>query len=70
MRAAAQFRKGIRKAIRLTDTSSRQASLKSGYNQHQINRFLSGDDIKLETLQDICTKGFGMTFETIYRMGK
>ena len=65
-----QFRRGIRKALKITDLSTRQVSLKAGYNEHQVNRFLKGMDIKLSTLDDICNKGLGIEFETVYRMGK
>lgn len=70
MKAGAQFRRGIKRAIKITGTSSRQASIKAGYNQHQINRFIGGMDIKLTTLDDLCCKGFGLSFEGVFRMGK
>ena len=65
-----QFRQGLSSAITLTGISSRQASMKAGFNEGQINRFMHGlTDIKLSTLDDICRKGFGMSFDTVYRMG-
>jgi hypothetical protein len=61
---------GLRKASEVTGISTRQASLRAGYNQNQLNRFFSREtDIKLGTLNDICELGFGMTMETVYRLG-
>ena len=66
-----QFKRGIEKAMDVTGTSARQASLKAGYNQNQIGRFLQGrNDVLLGTLEDICTKGFGMSLETVFQMGE
>ena len=71
MKASAQFRIGLEKASRVTGISTRQASLKAWFNQHQLNRFMSGDtNIKLSTLDTICTDGFGLPFDTVYRMGE
>jgi len=71
MKASAQFRRGLNKAMENTDVSSRQASLKAGFNEHQLNRFLFGkNDILLETLDKICQDGFGLPLDTVYRMGK
>ena len=71
MRASAQFRAGLIEASRVTGISIRQASIRAGFNENQIARFLGGGhDIKLETLDAICTGGFGLTFETVYRMGQ
>lgn len=71
MKATQQFRRGLRKAAEVTNVSTRQASLKAGYNQNQLNRFLSGkQDIRLATLDDVCRKGFGLQFDTVWNMGK
>ena len=69
MRASVQFRRGIKAAVKVTGISERQACLRSGHNENQINRFHGGADIKLSTLDDICRRGFGMSFDTVYRMG-
>ncbi len=70
MKASQQFRKGIKAATRHTGISFRQASLKAGYNENQVTRFISGGtDIYLTTLDDICRKGYGMSFDTVFRMG-
>ena len=71
MSVAATYRKGFHEAIRVTGKSSRRASLDAGFNENQLNRFLSGDtDMKLGTLVDLCEKGFDLPMETIFRMGK
>ncbi len=71
MNSTNQFRAGIRKAIEITGTSPRQASLKAGFNENQLHRFLTAQtDIKLTTLEKICMDGFGMKFQTIYDLGK
>ena len=71
MRASLQFRRGLEKAMELTATTARQASIKAGYNEKQLDRFISGrHDILLTTLIDICEEGFGLTIETVLRMGK
>ena len=71
MKAGVQFRRGINKAIENTAISSRQASLAAGFNENQLNRFLSGkNDILLETLDEICREGFGLPLDTVFRMGK
>ncbi len=71
MKASAQFRKGIARASEVTGISTRKASIDAGYNENQLNRFLSGStDIKVITLDDICVNGFGLPFDTVYRMGK
>ena len=70
MTASEQFRAGIIRAIEITGKSGRQASMDAGCNENQINRFVSMDtNIRLDTLDAICTKGFGMSFDTVYRMG-
>jgi hypothetical protein len=66
-----KFRRGILKAIEITGVVASVASVNAGHNRNQVARFLSGaNDIKLATLGDICTKGFGMPLDTVYRMGK
>ncbi len=70
MKASVQFKRGLTAAVRATGISERQACLRAGHNENQINRFRGGADIRLTTLDDICTKGFGMAFDTVYRMGK
>lgn len=71
MKAAQQFRKGIKAASKATGISFRQASMKAGYNENQVTRFVhGGTDIYLTTLDDICRKGYGMSFDTVYRMGE
>ena len=71
MKAAAQFRAGLKEASRVTKISYRKASLDAGYNENQVIRFVSGDnDIKLTTLDDICRNGFGLPFDTVFRMGE
>jgi len=71
MKSALQYRKGLSEAIRVTGISARQASMKAGFNENQLNRFMSGKtDIKLNTLDNLCELGFGLPMETVYRMGK
>jgi len=71
MNATNQFRAGIREASRITGISTRQASLKAGFNENQLNRFLTAQtDIRLQTLERICLDGFGMKWTTIYELGK
>jgi hypothetical protein len=65
------YQDGIREASRITKISTRQASIRAGFNQNQLNRFLSGDtDIKLGTLVKLCRDGFGLNMETVYNLGK
>ena len=48
-----------------------QVSLKAGYNQNQAHRFLTGrTDIKLQTVVDLCEKGFGLDSETVLDLGR
>jgi len=71
MKASAQFRVGLERAAKVTGISTRKASIDAGFNQHQLKRFMSGKtNIKLSTLDTICTDGFGLPFVTIYRMGE
>ena len=71
MKSALQYRKGLLEAIRVTGISARQASLNAGFNENQLNRFISGKtDIKLNTLDSLCESGFGLPMDTVYRMGK
>ena len=69
MLAGQQFRRGLKKAMKITGTSARQVSVKAGKNQEQVNRFMAGADIKLKTLDDICRDGLGMSFNTVWWMG-
>ena len=69
--AANQFRRGLRKASENTGISFRQASLAAGYNQNQLNRFMTGKTgIKLGTLVRLCEDGFNIPFGTVLRLGK
>lgn len=69
MKARVQFRRGLKAAHKATGISFRQASLKAGYNENQINRFMKSTDMLICTMDDICDKGFGMSFDTVFRMG-
>jgi len=71
MNASDQFRAGLKRASIATGISERQACLEAGCNENQLNRFIKhSTDIKLTTLDKICGDGFGMSFDTVYRMGK
>lgn len=71
MDASTQFRAGLKRAVIVTGISPRQASLRAGFNEGQLNRFINGStNIKLDTLDAVCTEGFGMKFDTVYRMGE
>lgn len=72
MKASQRVRRGINQAIKLTGKSQRQASIDAGYNENLLNLFMKGktDDIKLNTLNDICVKGFGFNLDAIWSMGK
>ena len=72
MKASQRVRKGILKAMVLTGKSARQASLDAGYNENLLNLFMKRktEDIKLNTLDDICVKGFGFSLDAIWSMGK
>lgn len=62
--------KGIKVASIVTGVSTRQASLQAGFNQNQLVRFFSGNhDIMLNTLEDICVKGYGLSFDKVYEFG-
>ena len=61
---------GIRAASKQTHITPRQASLKAGFNQNQLLRFLTGQTgIKIQTLDDICNNGFGLTFNQVWILG-
>ena len=69
--ASDTFRRGFKTVIKNTGISARQASLNAGFNENQLNRFISGKtDIKLNTLDRLCESGFGLPMETVYRMGQ
>ena len=71
MKSTLQYRKGLAKAVEVTGISARQASLNAGFNENQLNRFVSGrTSIKLDTLEALCEEGFGLTMESIFRLGK
>ena len=64
-----QIRNGFVRALAVAKLSARQASLKAGHNENQLNRFIAGNDIKLVTLLDICD-AVGMELNTIIELGK
>jgi len=72
MKASQRTRRGLKKALELTGKSKRQASLDAGYNENLLNLFMKGktDDMFMNTFDDVCIKGLGMTLDTIWRMGK
>lgn len=68
---ALQFKRGMTKASEVTGISARQASLRAGFNQNQVGRFLQGrNDVLLGTLERLCVKGFGMSLESVFKMGE
>lgn len=70
MQVKERMMKGIKVASVVTGISTRQAALAAGYNQNQLVRFFSGNhDILLTTLEDICVKGYGLTFDKVYEFG-
>lgn len=70
MKPSERYQVGLRKAAEMTGKSFRKASLDAGMNQNQVMRFVKGQtDIKLGTLDKICNDGFGMTMETVYKIG-
>ena len=71
MKPSLIYRKGFERAIEVTGISARQASIAAGFNENQLNRFMSGTtDIKLGTLVKLCELGFNLPMETVFRMGK
>lgn len=67
----AQMREGIRKAMVIKNKTANKVSVDAGYNQNQVARFLAGDnDIQLMTLQALCVKGLGMSFNDILILGQ
>ena len=72
MKASQRVRRGFKQAKKLTNKSNRQISLDAGYNENLVNLFMTGqtDDMFMNTLDDVCQKGLGMTLDTIWRMGK
>jgi hypothetical protein len=65
-----QIIKGMKVAVVVTGISPRKAVMAAGYNQNQMVRFFSGtNDIMLQTLIDICEKGFKMPFGQIWELG-
>jgi len=62
--------RGMKVASVVQKISPRQAVLAAGRNQNQMTRFFTGShDIMLDTIDVICTKGFGMSFEEIWALG-
>ena len=71
MESMLQYRKGLTEAVRITGISGRQASRNANYNDDQFKRFVSGaTDIKLGTIIKLCEKGFGLTLDSVFRLGK
>jgi len=65
-----RIRNGLKWAINKTGITSRQASLKAGFNENQLHRYLTErNDILVGNLEKICVDGFGLTFNEIYELG-
>ena len=65
-----RYRRGIRAALTVRKMSGRQASLKAGFNENQITRFLTGStDIKVSTLDKLCD-AIGVSPDTVWELGK
>ena len=68
---AQQMRQGIRKAIKIKETSANNVSLDAGCNRNLASQFLGGDnDIKMKTLEKLCVDGLGMSFNDILILGQ
>ena len=71
MNADLRFKRGLVLVSHETGVSMRQASMKAGFNENALNRFVNGKhDIKLMTLDTICRKGFGSTFDVVWKAGR
>jgi len=65
-----QIKKGIDAACVKQRMSIIEASDRAGIAPSTMYRFISGGDIRLTTLALFFSKGLGLKFETVLRMGK
>ena len=64
-------RKGVIKALEMQDISAYRASLRGGFNQNQVSRYIRGDqDMTIGNYERLCQQGLQLPVGVVLELGR